>query len=69
MILGPPLYILLANLAYSVGWLVDRTFFNNTARAWQLRAGIVFSMALTSLPGLWAIVAWLTTIGTGKKLD
>jgi hypothetical protein len=29
----------------------------------------VFAVVLTALPGVWAVVAWLITVYTGRKLD
>jgi hypothetical protein len=34
-----------------------------------LKAGYVFSVVLTALPGVWALSAWLWTVATGTNLD
>jgi hypothetical protein len=33
------------------------------------RAGYIFSVILTLAPGMWAVVAWIGTVITGKKLS
>jgi hypothetical protein len=30
---------------------------------------MIFSVVLTGLPGVWAVLAWLITVITGHKLD
>lgn len=69
MIFGPVFYGLLANLCYTFGWLVDTAFYRGTPRTHLYKAGMIFSGILTALPGVWAVVAWLTTVITGHKLD
>ena len=69
MIIGPFVYAFLANISYTLGWVVDTVFYRGTARTWLYKSGVIFSMALTSLPGIWAVVAWLITVYTGRKLD
>lgn len=68
MIIGPPIYAILANICYTMGPLIDVTFRNDGPRVWLFKAGLIFSMALTAAPGVWAVVAWLITIHTGRKL-
>jgi hypothetical protein len=69
MIIGPPIYGILANLCYSLGWIVDITFYRGNPRTSLYRTGLIFSLVLTALPGIWAVVAWCITLWTGKKLD
>jgi len=69
MLFGPFIYAFLANFFYTLGWIVDITFFRGTPRPRLYKAGLVFSVVLTALPGLWAVVAWLITVHTGQKLD
>ncbi len=69
MIVGPPVYALLANICYTMGPIIDVVFYGGRPRLWLFRAGLYFSLALTALPGIWAVVAWLITVYTGKKLD
>ena len=69
MIFGPFLYALMANACYTLGWLVDTIAFRGGPRARLYKVGVVFSVVLTALPGLWAVVAWLMTLITGHKLD
>ncbi len=68
MIFGPPIYGVLANVCYTLGWMVDTTFYRRTPRKRLFMAGLVFSVVLTALPGLWAVAAWLITVITGRKL-
>jgi hypothetical protein len=69
MLFGPFLYAAIANVCYTLGWVVDTTFYRGTPRTRLYKAGLIFSIVLTALPGLWAVVAWLITIYTGRKLD
>lgn len=68
MIFGPPIYGFCANVAYTAGPVVDTYFWRGRPRKYLLRAGYVFSVLLTSMPGVWAVVAWLWTRHTGVKL-
>jgi len=68
MIIGPLVYAFLANLCYTLGWLVDTIAFRGTPRTQLYKTGVLFSVALTALPGVWAVVAWLITAITGHKL-
>ena len=65
----PILYGIMANVCYTSGWLFDIARRNRQPSKRLFRAGLWFSIALTMLPGLWAVAAWLWTIYTGKKLD
>jgi hypothetical protein len=65
----PIVFGLVANLCYTVGWVIDTTCYRGEPRYKLFRIGLVFSIVLASLPGIWAVVAWLITIYTGKKLD
>jgi len=69
MIIGPPIYALFANLCYSLGWVVDIWSYRGHPRIVLYRVGLVFSLFLTALPGIWAIIAWCITLYTGKKMD
>jgi hypothetical protein len=69
MIFGPFVYALMANLCYTLGWVVDTVQFRGSPRTDLYKAGVVFSVILTALPGVWAVVAWLMTLITGHKLD
>jgi hypothetical protein len=69
MIIGPFIYGFLANICYTFGWIVDTVFYSGTPRARLYRSGLIFSVVLTALPGVWAVVAWLITVHTGRKLD
>jgi hypothetical protein len=69
MIIGPIIYGVFANLCYSLGWIVDTRFYRGRPRTKLYKAGLIFSMLLTALPGIWAVTAWCITLHTGKKLD
>jgi len=69
MIFGPFFYVILANVCYTFGWVVDVAFYRGTPRAQMYKVGLIFSVILTALPGVWALVAWLLTVITGQKLD
>lgn len=69
MIFGPFIYGIMANLCYTLGWIVDITAYRGSPRKGLFKAGLIFSIVLTALPGTWAVVAWLITIYTGRKLD
>jgi hypothetical protein len=69
MIFGPIIYGVMANFCYSLGSIVDLLSYLKRPRTFLFKAGLFFSLALTALPGLWAVAAWLITVYTGKKLD
>lgn len=69
MIVGPFLYAFLANVCYTFGWIADTISYRGTPRTRLYKAGIIFSVVLTALPGMWALAAWLMSIITGRKLD
>ncbi|HEX4002383.1 MAG TPA: hypothetical protein VHX36_07015 [Candidatus Acidoferrales bacterium] len=69
MIIGPFVYGVLANACYTFGWIVDIVSYHGMPRIRLFKVGIIFSAILTALPGLWAVVAWLATLITGRKLD
>lgn len=69
MIFGPLLYGIAANLCYCFGPLIDLTFFAGSPRVWIFKAGLIFSLILTAIPGLWALTAWLITVYTRQKMD
>jgi hypothetical protein len=65
----PLFYGLLANICYTLGWIVDTAAYRGSPRRWLFKAGVIFSVVLTALPGIWAVTAWLTSVYTGRKLD
>lgn len=69
MLIGPLIYGLLANICYTLGWVVDVLWYCGTPRRQLYKAGISFSVFLTALPGIWALVAWIMTLLTGQKID
>ena len=69
MIFGPVIYACIANACYTLGWIADTLSSQGRPRVGLYKAGVVFSVVLTALPGAWAVVAWLMTLITGHKLD
>ncbi len=69
MIAGPIIYGIFANLCYSLGWVVDTTIYRGDPRTVLYKAGLIFSLIQTALPGIWAVVAWCITLYTWKKRD
>ncbi|HLX84559.1 MAG TPA: hypothetical protein VKR59_11725 [Terriglobales bacterium] len=69
MIFGPAIYAMFANACYTLGWIADTLSSQSRPRVGLYKAGVVFSVILTALPGAWAVVAWLMTLITGHKLD
>jgi hypothetical protein len=69
MITGPLVYCIFANICYTFGWIVDAVFYMGTPRTRLYKSGLIFSVVLTALPGVWAVMAWLITVYTGRKLD
>jgi hypothetical protein len=69
MIIGPFFYAILANICYTLGPLFDFIRNDGTPSKRLFKTGLIFSLVLTSLPGLWAVVAWVGTLITGHKLD
>jgi hypothetical protein len=69
LVLGVAVYGLLANLCYTLGWLVElrgRKADPAVARRrgrWMFRAALLFSCVLTSLPFWFACVYWSTHRG------
>jgi hypothetical protein len=69
MIIGPVFYGVMANLCYTLGWILDVTAHRSGPRKELFKRVFIFSLVLTALPGIWAVVAWLITVYTGRKLD
>jgi hypothetical protein len=69
MILGPFVYGALANLCYTLGWVVDTRYYRGRPRVKLYRLGVAFSLLLTALPGAWAVYCWIHSVVTGQKMD
>jgi hypothetical protein len=69
MLFGPVIFVVIANVCYTLGWVVDTIFYNGRARTRLYKSGLILAMVLAALPGVWAVVAWLITVYTGRKLD
>jgi hypothetical protein len=69
MIFGPAIYVALTNVCYTLGWVVDTIFYNGRPRLRLYKSGLTLAVVLAALPGVWAVVAWLITVYTGRKLD
>jgi hypothetical protein len=68
MLFGPFVYGFLANVSYTLGWVMDMVFYRGKPRTHLYKAGMIFSMVLTALPGVWAVAAWIITLIRGEKL-
>jgi hypothetical protein len=62
-------YVVMANVCYTLGWVVDTVFYNGPPRRRLYKSGLSLAVVFTALPGVWAVVAWLITVYTGRKLD
>lgn len=69
LIYGPFVYVLLANVCYTFGGIVDTASYRGKPRMQLYKAGVIFSIVVTSLPGVWAVVDWLSSVITGRKLE
>ena len=68
MIFGPFLYAGFANAAYTAGPIFDSAFFRGAPRRTLFKSGYIFSLVATAMPGVFAVIAWVSTVITGKKL-
>jgi hypothetical protein len=66
---GAVMCIVLANVCYTLGWVVDTVWYTGRPRMRLYKAELILAVALAALPGVWATVAWLITFHTGRKLD
>ena len=69
MIIGTVIYVAMANVCYTLGWVVDTIWYNGNPRKRLYKSGLTLAVVLSALPGVWAVVAWLITVHTGRKLD
>ena len=61
--------VVMANVCYTLGWVVDTVSYNGRPRTRLYKSGLILGVVLAALPGVWAVVAWLITVYTGRKLD
>lgn len=66
---GTAIYVAMANVCYTLGWIVDTVLYNGHPRKRLYKSGLTLAAVLSALPGVWAVVAWLITVYTGRKLD
>jgi len=69
MLFGPVIYVAMANVCYTLGWVLVTVFYNGRPRTRLYKSGLILAVVLAALPGVWAVVAWLITVYTGRKLD
>jgi hypothetical protein len=69
LIFGPIVFGIMANVCYTAGWIVDISLYRAVPRYKLFQFGLIFSIVLAGLPGLWAVIAWLITLYTGHKFD
>lgn len=69
LVLGAVVYGIMANLCYTLGWVIELSSRRKDPLAarrrgrWMFRAGMIFSCVLTSLPFWFACVYWITHKG------
>jgi hypothetical protein len=66
---GGVMCIVIANVCYTLGWIADMVWYKGRPRMRLYKAELILAVALAALPGVWATVAWLITVYTGRKLD
>jgi hypothetical protein len=59
LLIGPVLYAILANIAYTAGPLCDTLFYRASPRKRFFKLGYIFSLILTALPGISALITWV----------
>jgi amino acid transporter len=69
MILGPPFYAVMANICYTFGPMTNMILARAKPRKRLFQIGLFFSLALTAMPGIWAVYCWVNTLITGQKMD
>lgn len=69
MLIGPAFWAIMANICYTFGWITDVVFYRGGPRKDLFKTGLILSLALTALPGIWAVIAWFITVFMGRKLD
>ena len=69
IIICTAIYLGMANFCYTLGWVVDTVWYNGNPRERLYKSGLIVAVVLSALPGVWAVVAWLITVYTGRKLD
>ena len=69
MLSGSVIFVAMANICYTLGWVVDTVLYNGRPRKRLYKAGLILAVVLGALPGVWAVVAWLITVYSGRKLD
>jgi hypothetical protein len=69
MFLGPPIYAILANICYTFGPIANLVVARNKPIKRLFQVGLFFSLAITAMPGIWAVYCWVNTLITGQKLD
>jgi len=69
ILIGTAIYVAMANAFYTLGWVVDTVLYNGHPRKRLYKSGLILAAVLSALPGVWAVVAWIITVYTGRKLD
>src|SRR5882672_7604024 len=62
MFIGPVFYGIMANICYTSGWIIDVAAYRGGPRKKLFKLGFIFSLVLTALPGIGAVLAWLITV-------
>ena len=69
LLFGPVIFVAMANVCFTLGWVVDTILYYGRPRTRLYKSELILAVVLAALPGAWAVVAWLTTVFTGRKLD
>lgn len=67
MIIGPIIYAVTANLCFCLGWAIDMIFYRGHPRSFLYKWGLILSVIITALPGVWAVAACSVTLYTGRR--
>ena len=56
MFSGTVIFVVMANIFYTLGWVVDTIFYSGRPRNRVYKSGLIFTVVLTALPefGLWS---------------
>ena len=66
-LIGAVIYAVFANLAYTAGPVIDSLGFRGSPGRNLLKAGYLFSVLLTALPGALSVAVWLKTSVTAHQ--
>lgn len=53
MLTGTVIYVVMANICYKLGWVVDTVWYNGNPRKRLYKSGLILAVVLSALPGVW----------------